>query len=280
MLSEKIDKAIAVINTVLAQAKNPALMCSFGKDSMVLLHILRSNNINLPVIFYTDPWFPKKYSFAHSLIAEWDLTVYDYPPIAVTMWEGESIMAFTNHYQIGDISKGGILQLPKNIIPPEDGKKWICGLNDILRRPTSGFNYPWDVVLVGHKDTDEDQIAGKVKLHCDVKKNNGIAPDVAFPIRHFTDSDIWEYTEKFGVPQQWDRYDRETKKENPDKETNSDYANVCISCIDIRKKGQFVKCPKLNNLVVTNMSESVPYHKPEFSYFGDKNAQNTGESCT
>jgi hypothetical protein len=97
-------------------------------------------------------------------------------------------------------------------------------------------------------------------------------PDAAFPLRYFNDKDIWEYTEKFDVPQQWDRYDRTTKKENPDKETNSDYANVCISCIDIKKKGQFVKCPKLNNLVVSNISESVCYDKPKFGYFGNQNA--------
>jgi len=268
----KIDAAHLIIEQTLSRAKNPAIMCSFGKDSMVMLHILKSKGINLPVIFYTDPWFPKKYDFARKVISDWNLTVFDYAPIAVTMWEGESIMAFTNHYQIGDVARGGLLQLPKNIIEPEEGKKWICGLDDVIKRPTSNFQYNWDLVLIGHKDSDEDQIAGKVNLHCDVKKNNGIAPDAAFPLRYFNDKDIWEYTEKFDVPQQWDRYDRTTKKENPNKETNSDYANVCISCIDIRKKGEFVKCPKLNNLVVSNISESVCYDKPKFSYFGNQNA--------
>lgn len=270
-LIEKELYAIAVIRLVMSTAKNPAFMCSFGKDSMVLLHIIRKHGIKLPIIFHKDPWFPKKYSFADKLIAEYELEVYDYPPFAVTMWEGESIMAFTNHYQIGDISRGSILQLPKNILPPEEGKKWLCGLKDILGRPTGSFNYPWDFVFIGHKDSDEDQIAGKVKLHCDIKNNAGVGPSAAFPLRHFTDKDIWDYTDLHNVPQQEDRYDLKTRKEVEDKEANSDYANVCIECIDSRKKGQFVKCPKMNGLVISNASDMVPYSKPNHDYYGTKN---------
>lgn len=269
-LAEKESYAVGVIRSVLSVAQKPAFMCSFGKDSMVLLHILQKHGIKVPLIFHKDPWFPKKYAFADGIVAEYELEVYDYPPFAVTMWEGESIMAFTNHYQIGDISRGAVLQLPKNILPPEEGKKWLCGLTDVLRRPTGNFSYPWDFVFIGHKDSDEDQIAGKVTLHCDIKNNGGNGPSAAFPLRHFTDADIWDYTEIHGVPQQEDRYDVKNRKEWPNKETNSDYANVCIACIDSRKKGQFVECPKLNGLVISNASDMVPYMKPNHDYYGAK----------
>jgi 3'-phosphoadenosine 5'-phosphosulfate sulfotransferase (PAPS reductase)/FAD synthetase len=243
-------------------------MCSFGKDSMVMLHLLRKWGYNLPVIFHRDPWFPKKYRFADDIIGAWELEAYDYPPSAITMWEGQSIMAFTNHYQIGQNS---YLQLPKNILEPEAGKKWLCGV-DLLNRPKATFIYPWDLVLIGHKSSDEDQIAGKVTLHVDVKKNGGAAPDAGFPLKDWTDEDIWDYTDANNVPQQWDRYSPTDRKELDDKETNSDYANVCIACIDRRSKEPGVWCPKLK-MNVSNISSNVAYDAPKFSYFGHASSQ-------
>ncbi len=265
-LDEKIQRAESVIRAVLERYKAPALWCSFGKDSMVLLHLLRRLGVNLPLVFYTDPWFPKKYAFAHEIIAEWDLEVHDYAPFAVTLWEGVEIMAFTNHYQIGH-NTAAPLHLPKNILPPEPGKKWICGLNDLLRRPTGTFTYPFDVALVGHKSSDQDQIAGKIPLHCDIKQNAGHCTDAAFPLREWSDSDVWEYTERFQVPVQGDRYDVASRCELPDKHANSDYAHVCIACIDRREKATSVLCPK-SGLEVSNVSSVVPYIVPQHDYYG------------
>ena len=234
---------------------------------MVLLWILRRMQLDFPVIFYRDPWWPSKYAFAERIISEFGLTTFDYAPLAVTLWEGESIMAFTNHYQIGPLP-GGVLLLPKNILPPEPGRKFLCGLKDVLQRPTGNFNYPWDVVLIGHKSSDEDQIAGKVTLHVDVKQNNGIGPDALFPLRAWTDADIWEFTRRYDVPQQPDRYDRTTGTERHDKGPNSDYAHVCIACCDRRQKAAAVHCPKLNAMV-SNIADRVPYAAPKFTYYGE-----------
>ena len=244
-------------------------MCSFGKDSMVLLHLLRvTMKRRLPVIFYTDPWWPGKYAFAHKMARTYGLEVYDYPPSAVTLWQGKEIMAFTNHYQIG-AAPGARLQLPKNILPPEPGKKFLCGLRDVLGRPTGTFAYPWDAVLIGHKSSDADQIAGKIPLHCDIKQNAGAGPDGVFPLRAWTDADVWDYTERFQVPQQTDRYDVANRCERPDKRPNSDYAHVCIACCDRRETRAAVPCPKLGGLEVTNVAAQVPYDTPRFNYYGE-----------
>lgn len=266
-LQNKIDAAYLAIDRVIRTYKRPAFMCSFGKDSMVLLHLLRSRGISLPVIFHKDPWWPAKYAFADGLIKAYGLEVYDYPPSAVTLWEGKTIMAFTNHYQIGPLPFG-VLQLPKNIIPPAPGKKFLCGLTDILQRPTGTFNYPWDCVLVGHKSSDEDQIAGKVPLSCDIKLNAGKAPDAAFPLREWTDADVWDYTVANNVPQQPDRYDVANRCEYKDKSPNSDYAHVCIACCDRSKPRTSVHCPKLN-CEVSNVADLVPYDTPQSNYFGE-----------
>ncbi len=265
-LDEKIIAANNAIDRVIKHYKHPAFMCSFGKDSMVLLHLLKSRGIDLPVIFHRDPWWPAKYAFADGIIRDNELTVHDWPPMAVTLWEGETIMAFTNHYQIGD-KPGAVLFLPKNILPPEHGKKFLCGLTDVLQRPTGTYSFPWDCVLIGHKSSDEDQIAGKVTLHCDIKQNAGVGPDAAFPLRTWTDADIWDYTDRHNVPQQPDRYDVPNRREFADKSTNSDYAHVCIACCDRRSKAVSVHCPKMD-CEVTAVADKVPYSSPVLDYCG------------
>ena len=59
-MDTKIAQALELIRKILDTYRNPAFMCSFGKDSMVLLDILDANNIRLPVIFHKEPWFPKR----------------------------------------------------------------------------------------------------------------------------------------------------------------------------------------------------------------------------
>lgn len=262
-MKRKIESAVTLIDKVMRQYKSPALMCSFGKDSMVLLDILLRRGIKIPVVFHRDPWWPQKYRFADGIIADWNLEVHDYPPFKVTLWEGKEITAFTNHYQIGH---SALLQLPKNILAPEAGKPYLCGLKQVLGRPTGTYSYPFDVVLIGHKSTDEDQIAGKVPLHVDVKLNAGAAPDAAFPLRDWTDDDVWNYTEAFKVPQQPDRY--KDRRELADKFPNSDYAHVCIACMDRKNTGPSVYCPKID-AEVNNIGKQVPYEEPKFEYYGE-----------
>lgn len=265
---DKLNNTKECIARLMETYKSPAMLCSFGKDSMVLLHIMRGMGVNVPLVFYKDPWFPKKYVFAAKVAAEWDLVVHDYAPSRVTMWEGESIMAFTNHYDIGAVA----LQVPKNILEPVKGERFVCGLRDVIQRPLGTCNVPWDVFIVGHKSSDEDQIAGKVTLKTDVRSGALISPDMAFPLRHWTDADVWSYSKKHNVPQQEDRYDVESECELPDKSANSDYARVCIECIDRRKSGAVVHCPKLD-MEITNIAPLIPYQDVACNYFGNANNQ-------
>lgn len=267
-MEDKLIQTESTIKKALSRYDDPVLMCSFGKDSMVLLHILLAMGYDLPIVFHRDPWFPKKYEFADEIIRRWNLTVFDYPPLTTSLWEGKSLMAFTNHYQVG-LRKGGTpatLDLPKNILPPEEGTRWLCGLKDLLRRPTGFFNYSWDAAFLGHKNTDEDQIAGKVPLSCDIKQNNGEGPDGVFPMRDWNDDDIWEYTERFNVPVQMTRYAKKDGKwsELDDKTYNSDYWHACIKCCD-KREPKTVHCPLLD-LEVTNISDTIPYHAAVAEY--------------
>jgi hypothetical protein len=259
-LESKVQRALAVIRQMLAHSRNPAFMCSFGKDSMVLLDILTASGIRLPVIFHRQPGDAEKYRFAEEIAREWLLEVYDYAPSGVTLAEADGNVNIVYHYQIGPAPQS-YLSLPKNVEP---GVR--CGL-DILRQPTGSFNYPWDAVIIGHKSSDTDNVAGSLELHTDVKQNGGIAPDAWFPLRNWTDADIWEYTRLHGVPQQLDRYNGQNHGESSDKSGNSDYVSACVACMNRSNKNPCVYCPKLG-LEVSNISHQVPYTDTKSTYFG------------
>src|SRR4051812_43117041 len=100
-LRDKLPKTVEMIQRVVKEYKNPALLCSFGKDSMVLLAIMRGIKMDLPNIFFREPYFPKKYQFANEIIRKWDLTCFDYQPSTYSMANENGKCEVIRHYQIG-----------------------------------------------------------------------------------------------------------------------------------------------------------------------------------
>ena len=137
-----------------------------------------------------------------------------------------------------------------------------------MMRPFGTFNFPYDVCFSGHKSSDVDQIAGEVKLHTDLHVT-GVGPSLAFPLRHWTDEDVWKYTEDNKLPVDSLRYDAANRREWGGKHSNSDYFSVCIKCIDRRNKEASVYCPK-KKMQVSNISAQIPYREPELNFYGDK----------
>jgi hypothetical protein len=261
-LADKIAGANRIIDAVLMEFRNPAVMWSSGKDSMVLLYLLRARctgpRFPWPVIWHREPWGGEKYEFGERMVREWGLRIYDWAPAMVTLMEANGHVSLVNHYQVS----GGMrtCALPIDIYEPKTFKgDFVCGLKDVLHRPTGGFKYPWDVVLHGHKSSDVDPILGPVPLNQEIAFNEG-APAAAFPLASWTDADIWEYTARYGVPQQLDRYNQKDGTENPDRTRNPDYFAGCVRCID-RSQGKSVFCPKLKT-TVNNISKQVAYTEP------------------
>ncbi len=260
-LAECIKDAERIIGKALRMCKNPVIGFSGGKDSMVLTHIMtRRLNLEIPVVFHREPFQVHKYAFGMRVLADWKLTAFDYPPASRSMWLGKGILAWTNHYQIGRMPDGRVvtLDLPKNIVR-DDSEDAMCGLEHFIQTPTGLFNYPWDMFFVGQKNTDEDQIAGKTPLTCDISQNR-IGPSGVFPLRHWTDDDIWLYIKTEKLPVDSDRYDYDLEKERESKAWNSDYFAACTRCID-KREGDVVTCPK-TGLEISNVSAQVPYRQP------------------
>ena len=293
-VSERLDAQVEasddLLDRMFAHCKRPVLMCSFGKDSMVLLHLLhwrckRDGAPMLPVLFHREPFFPEKYAFSNGVIEDWGLSVYDYPACATALAgqnteassqksEGKRNFEVLNFYQVGR-SQGVV---PTGIDPDSEerincGERFLCGRDDLLKKPLGTFDFPWDGVLVGHKSSDKDPMWGDLHLHVDVRQMPGGA-DWYFPLRHWTDDDIWEYTEAFGVPVHRLRYEKVDGVwgERADKKLNPDYFPACMRCLD-RQGPVVVRCPKLD-LEVTNISAQVRHvDLRELEYFGHPNSE-------
>ena len=263
MESSKIDHSIELMERALLNAKRPAAMLSFGKDSMVLAHLLRhvavtpsfpkAHSFPVDVIYYRDPWFPHKHAFADSIIRSWGMEVHDYPPFAAGVKVKPDMLELVARYNFGSAA----MDIPKNVCPPEEypRRDYICGLNDWLMRPkTFLHDYVWETVFIGHRSADVDQFEGHVPLACDETELGGVR--MVFPLRDWTDAEVWAYIESEKIPVQTDRYyggfDEAWK--------SNDYTHACTACIDPREKRTIVRCPKLNQDVPNRGAEVLQLH--------------------
>ncbi len=117
----------------LKTAKNPALLCSFGKESLVLLDEVMKVRPETTIIWFYDHMNP----FAEKIIRERDLTVVSYAPACRYQVED----AVVSEYSIGDAS----LPLLQDI--SERGKP-------VGHVTTPYFKYDYDLTLFGYRKTD------------------------------------------------------------------------------------------------------------------------------
>jgi 3'-phosphoadenosine 5'-phosphosulfate sulfotransferase (PAPS reductase)/FAD synthetase len=270
----KARHSIELIWRAIEESKRPAAMLSFGKDSMVLADLIRTSGAQsefprvhgfpIDVIYHRDPWFSQKHEFAEHVIKSWGMEVHDYPPMAAGVKVKPDMLELVARYNFGH----GAMDIPRNVLGPEEypRRDYICGLNDWLLRPKSFLNdYVWDTVFVGHKNADIDPFEGPVPLKGDEAELFDVR--MVFPLRHWTDDDLWDYIEEHHIPVQETRYQGRTELE--DKWYNNDYVHACTRCVDPREMRPNVFCPKLKR-DVRNRGAEVLQLRPEVPYIDRK----------
>lgn len=265
-LADLVDQSLFRIEHWLREFRAPVVLWSGGKDSTAMLHLLRFKlGVNLPCVQWREPRFRHRYAHSDLLAREWDLTLYDYAPGRIAIQDGYDIETgqprfdFLKYYQWGHHS-ALVLSLgteaPTETEIAED--RYLCGLADVLQRPCGSFNWPWDSAFHGQKSADVDLIKGAVPLMQDVRRTPD-SPTQLFPMRHWTDDDIYDYLEAEGVPMDPTRYDRASGKwgHKQDKSHNADYYPICWNCVN-RHLSSPVHCPKLRS-EVNNIAHLAPY---------------------
>lgn len=260
-LAEKVQAAILLI----AQFDDkPIVLSSFGKDSIVLLDLIKKSGKRYPILFFKEPFFPKKYEFANDVIHKEDYTVYDYPPLDNAITQRGYSFEIINYHQVSS-NPVRTLYLPTGIVSPDLTKPYLCGLEDIFNKPKcSGFDFPWKTLFIGHKSSDVDPILGGVQLKVDSFVDGEIT--YVFPLRYFTDEDIWNYTIREDLRINEKRYNRNDNwKEFKDYTYNPDYFPACITCMN-RDSGNTVFCPKLGKLI-PNVAATLPFIEVDVSHY-------------
>lgn len=241
---EKIEQAKELIYAHRAQLC--VLLCSFGKDSMALLHLIREvmpvSRLNcqaypVPVIYHRQPWFPVKNEFAERVTRSWGLEIHDFPPKLCGVKCNADRLELVARYPFGNDA----MDLPLNTEPPIPRRPYVCGRLWIIRPKIALATWPWSVAFIGHKSTDVDPYEGPVPLRADQVDVGGVR--VVFPLREWTDADVWDYLEEQQIEYDLGRY--ENRKELADKWNNPDYIHACTACVDPRETADQVYCPKL-----------------------------------
>jgi hypothetical protein len=249
----------------LAASANPVVLWSGGKDSTAMLHLIRFKvGAKTPVVQWREPRFRHRYAHSDMLAQAWDLEVYDWSPISYALTDGYDIETgvprfdFVKMYEMAP-RKVMFLCLGTEEPQPEElaSGRYLCGL-DALKRPTGTFNFPWDAAFHGQKSADVDLIKGQVPLAQDALVQVGV-PTQYYPMRHWSDADVWNYLEAEGVPNDETRYEKADGvwQHRKDKSANSDYYPVCWNCVN-RHLGDTVWCPK-NLCETNNISSLAPY---------------------
>jgi 3'-phosphoadenosine 5'-phosphosulfate sulfotransferase (PAPS reductase)/FAD synthetase len=263
---EKALRAVSLVEAFLRKAAEdggrPCVMTSFGKDSMVLLHVVgqacERTGVRMPdCVCFREPFDARKYRFAHRMAEFLGLRVYDWRPSATAMQQAGDEFEVQNYYRWG---QHGAMTCPTGIVPPEEGQEFLCAVDDLLMKPLAPpIDGPWTHFLIGHKGSDADPIyGGDAGTRVEWRMVPG-AGEFLFPLRDFTDDDIWDLSELEQIPQNGDRY--QGREQNMDDlRANPDFFHACTRCLDRRPEaGRFVTCPKRGGATVENISSRVAW---------------------
>lgn len=245
--SDKTAASLELIRSVVPRYAKPVVLSSFGKDSMVMLDIVRRADFKLPILFFREAFFPKKYAFANWVVQQHEYEVHDYPPLETRFAKRGGTVEIVNLHRC--VGTKGPLYVPTGIKPPKFGEPFLCGLFDIYEKPTGTFFFPWDLLLIGHKASDVDPILGAVPPKtAHVARGPGEA-SLLFPLRDFTDADVWEYHRRFDLPVNTGRYNAaDGFREFDDDTYNPDYFRACTACMDPDRPSE-VHCPKTGETI-------------------------------
>jgi len=184
--------------------------------------------------------------------------MYDYPSTRYALTDGIDVNTGEMRFDILKYQQWGgtnvIISLGTE--RPVGDEKYLCGV-DFFQRPTGSFNWPWESVFIGTKGGDTDPIKGGVVLETDVRFADK-SPVSLYPLRDWSDENVFEYLESEGVEPDPNRYEKIDGKWDykSDKSMNADYIPTCLNCID-RHQGPYVHCPKLNARVNNIAKDSL-----------------------
>lgn len=232
-----INSALVLIAQALDRADNPVVAWSAGKESQLLLALARRIRPNIQALYLRGFEHPTKHDFAARQAAALGLTVISPVPAAT------DVVAVGDHVELVEtylLQEHAVLSFPLEPDPDHvPGPDSFCAVEKI-NQPVSNHPLGVDCVFLGSRSDDVDPVHGPLALERDTVEANGCL--FVFPLRNWTESDVWEASELMGVEQNKARYVEK------DMAQNADYWNLCCECLKPGPGGAVV-CPKVGDRV-------------------------------
>lgn len=238
-----MKQARETIKAALESAQSPAVMCSFGKDSMLLLSLAREIDANIPVI-----WFRTPNAFARRMIMEWDLEAWCWEPADVYVVPNDEGLTLVREQAFG------VQRFPV-LLDVEAGTQCVA---DVLAKRTPRLFPHFDVILSGYRDSDYHWSFGGRGFFPADNWTLGRAKVIA-PLRHLTDEQVWAEMKSAGIPYDADRYERGG--------SDPDCVRACTQCLQPGIGRVF--CPKAQteiDRVQWNPTKSLQAFRQRFGF--------------
>jgi 3'-phosphoadenosine 5'-phosphosulfate sulfotransferase (PAPS reductase)/FAD synthetase len=245
-LARLIEATRELMARQLAISRNPAVACSFGKDSMVTLCLARSIKPDVAVIYFPGLPHPTKHLFAERMAKEWSLNLYAPYPRARDVISKDGHVELIELYELAPARFMYFpIEAAKDYEPDASAD---CGLAFLKEEPVAAQADDFDAVFIGHRNDDRDPTYGNVPLKDYVVDFGGFR--YVYPLKNWAEADIWAASELLNIPQNEARY------RDRDLGANSDYYELCTRCFLGSPDRRSVICPKTGEETPTVFEEA------------------------
>ena len=226
------------ISDMLREARHPVLLCSFGKDSMVMLALVCEQRPDIEVVYFPVFDHPTKHQFANTIIQDWKLNMVEWIPCERDVIGKGSHVEIVETYPVAvGVNTALPIEAEDGHIPTSDSHCAIERLTLPCRDEiTSDVEQMADVLFIGHRGDDVDPTHGAVPLVASTHRQGNLT--FAYPLFDWTEQDIWEASKLLSIPQNLRRY------QDASLAHNADYFDLCTQCLTPGMKGPMVPCPK------------------------------------
>lgn len=183
----KLQASYYLIERTLSEHNSPVVACSFGKDSMVVLHLVRQVNPDIAVLWNnTLVEYPDTYQFAHQITNEWGLRVYEAKP-RKTFWQV--------------VDEFGWPMAPRDT-PDKRQKATVRCCKELKKLPTLALlrQYKWDLYLTGLTQYESRLRRFSAQRYGAYFYSREWKVWKCHPILDWTTDDVWEYHRRFELP--------------------------------------------------------------------------------
>jgi len=232
-----INKSLALIQETLGRVEKPVVAWSAGKDSQVMLHLIRHVRRDVPVLHLRGFEDETKHDFAEDEIGRLGLSMIEPRPVSIDVVAKGDHVELVEEYRLNpEVALCFPIEAEPDHVP---GPNSLCAIEK-LNQPCDGEPLGVDCIFIGHRNGDVDPIHGAIPLEADTVESHGVL--FIYPLKDWTEANIWEASELLGVPQNQARYERK------DMGANADYWPLCLECLK-PTDAETVICPKIGEPV-------------------------------